>query len=242
VLEAMVAPLILFLIPIHPISLIAFGFVSFGFNVYGHLGFEIAPKWFRNSFLFGLMVTSTHHNIHHSKFKGNYGLYFRFWDKLMGTEHPDYVKEYDNIQKRRFGDSKSNFALKSHALTAFIALAVVLLLISASSPKNRIEGKWIFQKNGAVVEMDEKDVLFFGELIKTSNEEDNKKILEKGKIILLNNFEKESETVYCCGTLFAPKKDMILDATMILEDPNTLRVNAKYGILQGTEILEKLNK
>ena len=71
-------------------------------NVYGHLGYEIAPKWFRNSFLFEIINTSTHHNLHHHKFKGNYGLYFRIWDRIMKTEHPDYVKEYDKIQQRRF--------------------------------------------------------------------------------------------------------------------------------------------
>nr|MBX2843685.1 sterol desaturase family protein [Flammeovirgaceae bacterium] len=105
IFEAMVAPIILLLIPMNITALIIFGFVSFIFNVYGHLGYEIAPNWFRHSFLFQLMVTSTHHNIHHSKFKGNYGLYFRVWDRIMGTEHPDYVKEYDIIQERRFGSS-----------------------------------------------------------------------------------------------------------------------------------------
>jgi sterol desaturase/sphingolipid hydroxylase (fatty acid hydroxylase superfamily) len=40
--------------------------------------------------------------MHHSKFIGNYGLYFRFWDRLMKTERPDYIKEYDKIQKIRF--------------------------------------------------------------------------------------------------------------------------------------------
>lgn len=103
VLEAMVAPLILFLIPMHPLSLFLFTLLAFTFNVYGHLGYEVAPKWFRNSFLFSIFNTSTHHNIHHGKFKGNYGLYFRIWDRAMGTEHPDYVKEYDKIQARRFG-------------------------------------------------------------------------------------------------------------------------------------------
>ena len=27
----------------------------------------------------------------------------RYWDRLMGTEHPDYVKQYDRIQEQRFG-------------------------------------------------------------------------------------------------------------------------------------------
>lgn len=77
-------------------------------NVYGHLGFEIAPKWFRNSVFFEFVNTSVHHNIHHEKFVGNYGLYFRVWDRIMGTEHRDYVKEFDVVQERRFGAGKDS--------------------------------------------------------------------------------------------------------------------------------------
>lgn len=109
ILEALIGPIILILIPMHIGIVFLFTFIVFIFNVYGHLGYEIAPKWFRNSFLFEVMVTSTHHNLHHEKFKGNYGLYFRFWDRLMKTEHPEYVKRYDLIQEKRF---KTNLKLK----------------------------------------------------------------------------------------------------------------------------------
>ena len=102
VAEAMVVPIIIFTLPMHKITLLLFGVVSTMINVYGHLGFEIAPKWFRQTWLFEILNTSVHHNLHHEKFKGNYGLYFRIWDRLMGTEHSDYVKKYDKIQERRF--------------------------------------------------------------------------------------------------------------------------------------------
>ena len=95
---------IVFIVPIHPLGILLFTVSGFIINVYGHLGYEIMPKNFRNSFLFEVFNTSTYHNLHHSKFKGNYGLYFRVWDRLMGTENPDYVKEYDRIQARRFPD------------------------------------------------------------------------------------------------------------------------------------------
>ncbi len=103
IIEAMVAPFILLLVPMHPLAIATFVLVALIQNVYGHLGYEIMPKWFRKSFLFEMMITSVHHNIHHAKFKGNYGYYFRIWDRLMSTEHPDYIKEYDKIQARRFG-------------------------------------------------------------------------------------------------------------------------------------------
>lgn len=92
---------IVFLIPIHPTMLGLFVVVAFAINVYGHLGYEIAPKWFRRTWMFEVLNTSVHHNLHHHKFKGNYGLYFRIWDRLLKTEHPDYVSEYDKVQSRR---------------------------------------------------------------------------------------------------------------------------------------------
>lgn len=100
--EGLVLAVIVMIIPMSPLSVTLFVVVAFIINVYGHLGYEIMPKWFRHSWLFEISNTSVYHNLHHSKFKGNYGLYFRVWDRLMGTEHPDYVKDYDRVQKQRF--------------------------------------------------------------------------------------------------------------------------------------------
>lgn len=102
--EGMILPIILFLIPMNIEALYGFILAGFVINVYGHLGHEIMPRWFRHSVLFEVFNTSTHHNLHHSKFKGNYGLYFRIWDRLMGTENPNYVADYDRIQQQRFGE------------------------------------------------------------------------------------------------------------------------------------------
>jgi len=101
--EGLVLLPIVFCIPMHQFTIFLFVVSGFIINVYGHLGYELMPKWFRHTFLFQVFNTSVHHNLHHSKFKGNYGLYFRIWDRLMHTEHPDYVKDYDRIQQQRFG-------------------------------------------------------------------------------------------------------------------------------------------
>jgi lathosterol oxidase len=103
VAEGLILLVIVFVIPIHTIGILSFTVVAFLINVYGHLGYEITPKWFRHSWLFSILNTSVYHNLHHTHFKGNYGLYFRVWDRVMGTEHPDYVKLYDRIQEKRFG-------------------------------------------------------------------------------------------------------------------------------------------
>jgi Delta7-sterol 5-desaturase len=69
-------------------------------NIKSHLGYEIYPSWFNKSWL-RFMTSSTHHNMHHSKFNGNYGIHFRVWDRLFGTEFTDYEANYDMIQERK---------------------------------------------------------------------------------------------------------------------------------------------
>jgi lathosterol oxidase len=103
VFEGLVLFIVVFTIPMHPLTILLFTVVGFIINVYGHLGYEIMPKGFRKTIAFEILNSSIHHNLHHSKFKGNYGLHLRFWDRIMGTEHPDYVKEYDRVQVQRFG-------------------------------------------------------------------------------------------------------------------------------------------
>jgi len=67
----------------------------------GHLGYELYPKKFMQSGWSRFFNSSTHHNMHHSKFKGNFGLYFRFWDKWMGTEFKDYETTFNQIVNRQ---------------------------------------------------------------------------------------------------------------------------------------------
>lgn len=103
VAEGGVLVVITCVMPMHPLTILLFTISGFIINVYGHLGYELMPRKFRHTWLFEVVNTSVHHNLHHKKFRGNYGLYFRVWDRLMGTEHPDYVKEYDQLQAQRFG-------------------------------------------------------------------------------------------------------------------------------------------
>jgi ferredoxin len=71
-------------------------------NIKAHLGYEFYPSWFNKS-PFAILTTSTHHNMHHHHFNGNYGVHFRFWDKLFGTEFNNYEAEFDAIQARKKG-------------------------------------------------------------------------------------------------------------------------------------------
>ncbi|RAM48352.1 MAG: sterol desaturase family protein [Hapalosiphonaceae cyanobacterium JJU2] len=83
---------IVFLIPLHFITLIAVLMTMTVWAVFTHLGFELFPSrfWFFPQWLGKWFIGSTHHAIHHHKYRVHYGLYFTFWDKLLGTHDPNY--------------------------------------------------------------------------------------------------------------------------------------------------------
>lgn len=96
ILEAGILPLIAFTLPVHRSALILFFLLQFIYNVYGHLGYELYPKGFHKTWIGKWINTSTAHNMHHKYFNGNYGLYFLFWDRIMGTLDDRYDVFFDN--------------------------------------------------------------------------------------------------------------------------------------------------
>ena len=47
-----------------------------------------------------ILNTPTNHIMHHEKMRGNYGLYFNIWDRLMGTNHRDYETRFREVTSR----------------------------------------------------------------------------------------------------------------------------------------------
>lgn len=92
--------IVLTIIPIHPIILFSFVIVSTGINLMGHLGYELFPRWFVNSWLGKVFLTSTFHNMHHEYQVENFGLYFFFWDRLMGTYKDNYFTRLKKLKKK----------------------------------------------------------------------------------------------------------------------------------------------
>jgi Delta7-sterol 5-desaturase len=92
--QAGIGPLLVFTVPMHGAAFLAFMTWQITFNVFGHCGYEIFPRWFLDTRLGKLLNTVTHHTLHHEKVRGNYGLYFNVWDRLMGTNQPDYAARF----------------------------------------------------------------------------------------------------------------------------------------------------
>lgn len=86
-------PLWLSLVPMHALGLFLFMAFMIVRNVMGHAGVELMPRALADSRWFGWINATTHHDLHHSSFHYNYGLYFTWWDRMMGTEHPRYREQ-----------------------------------------------------------------------------------------------------------------------------------------------------
>ena len=69
-------------------------------NVTAHCGYELFPKGATRHWFWGHFTTVTHHDMHHGNGGGNYGLYFIWWDRLMGTEHKNYHARFDTVTTR----------------------------------------------------------------------------------------------------------------------------------------------
>lgn len=100
VVEVGIFAIFLFTIPMHYLHFFLFFLFSIIYNVYGHLGWELYPKGFGRHWLGKWINTSVNHNQHHQYFKGNYGLYFLFWDRMMGTIREDYEDRFDEVKNK----------------------------------------------------------------------------------------------------------------------------------------------
>ncbi len=100
VVHALFVPLVALVMPVHHVALFVFLAYMIVRNVLGHLGVELMPGWFVRHRWLAWFTTTTHHAMHHRKPRGNYGLYFTFWDRLMRTTHADYEDEFERVTSR----------------------------------------------------------------------------------------------------------------------------------------------
>ena len=96
-IEGLFVPLVALFLPLHFYVVVALVFYSLFFNLIGHLGHELYGKRFIKSGLFQVMAGATHHDLHHAHSDSNYGFYFRFWDRICGTENPKYEENFKKI-------------------------------------------------------------------------------------------------------------------------------------------------
>jgi sterol desaturase/sphingolipid hydroxylase (fatty acid hydroxylase superfamily) len=134
-IQASVLPIMVFLLPLHPMVIFLFLTYMILRNVAGHLGFEILPRGFTRNRWLNWNTAITHHNMHHEHFHSNYGLYFTWWDKWMGTEHEKYHDAFDRVR----GKPKScKTKLPKQATMVFL-----VLMVTGGVQAQSVVGEWV---------------------------------------------------------------------------------------------------
>ena len=100
-LQAVYLPICVLFIPLHIYALGAVLLLMTITSVINHLNTELYPKDFHEHWFGKWWIGATHHSLHHSQFRYNYGLYFTFWDKWMNTESPDFAKLFQQKTRRK---------------------------------------------------------------------------------------------------------------------------------------------
>jgi Delta7-sterol 5-desaturase len=107
---ALFMPLWLYFVRTPEIVTFAFLAVMILRNCMQHAGLELHARGWASHPILKWISTTTHHDLHHAgSFNHNYGFYFTFWDKLCGTEHPDYVETFDRVTTPRITPATTAF-------------------------------------------------------------------------------------------------------------------------------------
>lgn len=85
--------IIIFVVPLHFITLIAVLSTMTVWAVVNHLELDYLPRHFPHHWCGKWFTGPVHHTIHHRQYAFHYGLYFTFWDKQLGTQAPSYDRE-----------------------------------------------------------------------------------------------------------------------------------------------------
>lgn len=108
VVMALFMPIWLFFVPTPEGVIFTFLAIMILRNAMGHAGLELHARGWASHPILKWISTTTHHDLHHAgSFRHNYGFYFTFWDKMMGTENPNYVAAFEGVTQRQSGASQA---------------------------------------------------------------------------------------------------------------------------------------
>jgi Delta7-sterol 5-desaturase len=100
-LLAVVLPVTLMIVPMHPVAILTQLTVMTISSVINHLDIEVYPANFNRHKIGRWLIGATHHSLHHKQFKYNFGLYFTFWDKWKKTESPSFDADFESLTREK---------------------------------------------------------------------------------------------------------------------------------------------
>jgi Delta7-sterol 5-desaturase len=127
-------------------------------NTLGHSGYEVMPARADGRPLLPLLTTVTHHDLHHAEAGYNYGLYFTWWDRWMGTEHPEYLARYAAAVRKTLKDPTKGRTPAPPVVRTLVLATAAAIALQALQPAHAetpasISGDWATPGLGAVVRL-----------------------------------------------------------------------------------------
>jgi sterol desaturase/sphingolipid hydroxylase (fatty acid hydroxylase superfamily) len=77
---------IVFVMPLHFITLLSILMTMTAWGIFNHMGFSLLPSSRITRWLGKWFIGCNHHLTHHRNYRVHYGLYFTHWDRWLGTE------------------------------------------------------------------------------------------------------------------------------------------------------------
>jgi Delta7-sterol 5-desaturase len=107
VVQAVFLPLYVAVVPTHGAVIAVFLIHMIVRNAIGHCSHELFPWAWTPRGALRWITPVTHHHFHHARNRGNFGLYFTWWDRWCGTEDAEYLRYGDThfIQSAKTGDT-----------------------------------------------------------------------------------------------------------------------------------------
>ena len=157
--QAIFLPLFLLVLPVHPT--VAFLWVTHMVvrNVAGHAGVELIPRAWLAGWWGRWLTTTLHHEMHHAYANSNYGLYFVWWDRWCGTEHPGYQDGLwaltGRLHQVRAGAVAPQPAPEAGSKTSTVLLALLVagagVWVTPDARAAGVLGEWATQGHSARV-------------------------------------------------------------------------------------------
>jgi hypothetical protein len=108
-------------------------------------------------------TTTLHHDMHHQHGRCNYGLYFAWWDRWCGTEHPDYRPQLAvlvrSLDPHEASSGVAGKDRRSHAgvSVTFCVVSLRSLVISGEAQGGELMTDWATQGNAAHVRIERRE-------------------------------------------------------------------------------------
>jgi sterol desaturase/sphingolipid hydroxylase (fatty acid hydroxylase superfamily) len=218
VVHAAFLPVALAVLPCHPAAILAFTTHMMLRNAVGHAGIEVFPLRADGTPRWPWLTTVTHHDLHHAEPRWNLGLYFTWWDRLGGTEHPAYAARLAAAVRPQAGAA------------AVLALAVLLAGGAVPSPalaEAPLRGDWATEGLGLVVRFEacaEDPALTCGRVVHAWD----RRLARAGQIV---EALRPAPGGGWQGSLIDPRNGLRFRGTARLADPDTLELSGCAGPL-----------